>query len=305
MTAPVTIDRSSYEAAVAALRAQIVAYASAVWATASLSDAMILRLVEFVAPAVQAAALQTANLTSVYLAAVTNTDPLPVDDIVTLGRGTPPEVVYARPVITARTAVARGKPIAEAFDAGYRRLESLATTDMQMAKVRQADASLAYAGVTHYRRVPKGAGTCAMCLIASTKRYNTGDLMEIHPGCDCGVEPIESGLDLDDVLDEGLLEATHAKVKEFTGIEDRGGRAVDYRKLIITQDHGEIGPLLAWKGDHFDGPMDIVDLDAAPRRRSVFDRDIPETPRRERTSAEREAFNRNIADILASIEDID
>ena len=262
MTAPVTIDRSSYETAVAALRAQIVAYAGAVWATASLSDVMISRLVEFVAPAVQAAALQTANLTSVYLGAVTNTNPLPVDDIVTLGRGTPPEVVYSRPVVTARTAVARGKSIDEALSAGYRRLESLATTDIQMAKVRQADASLAHAGVAKYRRVPKGAATCALCLIASTKAYNVGTLAPIHPGCDCGVDVLPDGFDLDaDLEARDLLEVTHAKVGEFTGIEDRGGRATDYRKLIVTHEHGEIGPLVAWKGDHFDGPADIIPVD--------------------------------------------
>lgn len=263
MTAPVTIDRASYEAAVAQLRARIVAYSAAVWANATLTDEMIGRLVGVFAPAVQAAQLQVANLTSVYLASTTATTPMPVDDIVTLGRGTPNDVVYSRPVITARTLVSKGKPIDEAFDAGYRRLESLATTDLQMAKVRQADASLAHAGVTHYRRVPKGAGTCAMCIIASTKRYNVGTLAPIHPGCDCGVEAIPAGFDLDDVLDVDLLNTTHAKVEDFQGVQDRGGRAVDYRKLIITKEHGEIGPLVTWKGDHFDSPADIpVDLDA-------------------------------------------
>lgn len=263
MTAPVTIDRASYETAVAALRARIVAYAAAVWATATLTDEMVSRLVDVFAPAVMAAQLQVANLTSVYLAAATATTPLPVNDIVALGRGMPSDVVYSRPVITARTLISKGKTANEAFDAGYRRLESLATTDLQMAKVRQADASLAHAGVTHYRRVPKGAGTCAMCLIASTKRYNTGNLAPIHPGCDCGVDVIPAGLDLDDVLDVDLLNATHAKVDEFAGVADRGGRAVDYRKLIITKEHGEIGPLVTWKGDHFDSPADIspVDLD--------------------------------------------
>lgn len=267
MTAPVTVDRASYEAAVAQLRAQIVAYASAIWSTATLTSEMVAQLVEVFAPAVQAAQLQVANLTSVYLAAVTNTEPLPVDDVVTLGRGVPNDVVYARPVIQARSLVAKGKPVDAAFEAGGRRLESLATTDLQMAKVRQADVSLAAAGETRYRRVPKGAETCAMCLIASTQPYKTGKLLPIHPGCDCGIDVLPEGLDLDQELEAlDLLEATHAKVEEFTGLSDRSGRAPDYRKLLIEHQHGELGSVLGWKGQKFTGPADLnispVNLDA-------------------------------------------
>lgn len=259
MTAPTAerIDRSAYERAVAQTRAQIVAYGAAFWASATLTDATVAALTGVFAPAVEAAQLQVAALTSVYLAGVTDTAPLPVDDVASLGRGVPNDVVYARPVITARALVAEGKPLMEAFSAGARRLESLATTDIQMAKVRQADRSLAHAGVTHYRRVPKGAETCAMCLIASTKRYNVGKLAPIHPGCDCGVDVIPDGQDLDDVLDVDLLNTTHAKVKEFTGVEDRGGKAVDYRKLLVEREHGEIGRVIGWKGQDFTGPTDI------------------------------------------------
>lgn len=259
MTAPV-IDRSSYEAAVADIRARVVQYAAAMWASATLTDETVAALVEVFAPAVFAAQLQVANLTFVYLGSVTGTEPSPVLDDVAAGRGTAPDVVYSRPVIQARSLVAKGKPVDKALAAGGRRLESLATTDLQMAKTRQADRSLAAAGVTHYRRVPKGAGTCAMCLIASTKRYNVGTLAPIHPGCDCGVDVIPDGFDMDSVLDVDLLNTTHAKVESFVGVEDRGGRAVDYRKLIITHEHGEIGPVLSWRGDHFDGPS-VVDLD--------------------------------------------
>lgn len=317
MTAPTTerIDRASYEAAVASVRAGIVAYAASFWASATLTDQTVDALTGGFAPAVEAAQLQVAALTSVYLAGATGTEPLPVGEVASLGRGVPNDVVYARPVITARALVAEGKPLVEAFRAGGRRLESLATTDIQMAKVRQADRSMAHAGVTHYRRVPRGAGTCAMCLIASTKRYNVGTLMEIHPGCDCDVDVLPDGEDLDDVLDVDLLNATHAKVKEFTGIEDRGGKAVDYRKLVITRDHGEIGPLVAWKGDHFEGPMDAV-LGPAGRR-SVFD-SAPTTSRNRSsprganapsfagsdTPVSREDVNRNLADLLAGIEDV-
>jgi hypothetical protein len=257
MTAPVIADRSSYEAAVAQLRAQLVAYLGAFWATADLTDDTVARLLQIVAPVVAAGQLQMANLTSIYLAAATGTDPLPVADAVTQGRGVATGVVYARPVIQARSLVSKGKAVSEALKAGGLRLESLGTTDLQMAKVRQADASLSRAGVEHFRRVPKGATSCALCLIASTKRYNVGTLAPIHPGCSCGVDVIPPGEALDEVINPTLLEATHQQVKELTDISDRSGRAVDYRKVIITHQHGEIGPVLSWRDQKFTGPTDL------------------------------------------------
>lgn len=266
---------SAYEASVAAVRAQMVAYAASVWTSGDFTDAGMSRLVQFMVPKVRAGQMRVANLTSAYFARATGTQPLPVSDAVTAGRGIPPELEYQRPIITTRTVIARAKSkpaepvqakpavpaqptsdeprdiVQEAKDAGGRRLESLVTTDLQMAKVRQADLSLDHAGVTYYRRVPKGTHTCAMCLIASTQKYKTGNLLAIHPGCDCGVDVLPNGEDLDDVIDEALLAATHQKVKEFAGISDRGGRKVDYRKLLVEHEHGELGAVLGWRDQKF------------------------------------------------------
>ncbi len=315
MTAPVTTpSQASYDAAVSRIRAQTAAYAAAVWGVGAIAmtDLMVARLVGLVAPAVEAAQLSVANLTSVYLASQTGSDPLPVNPDIVVARGVPNDVVYKRPVVTARTAVSKGKSADEALAAGGRRLESLATTDIQMAKVRQADASLAHAGVTKYRRVPRGAATCALCLIASTQEYSVGTLAPIHPGCDCGVDVIPPGMDLDDIIDaDGILEATHAKVKALTGVEDRGGRAVDYRKLIVTRDHGEIGPLVAWDGENFTGPGDLPG--PAPDPVSVFDLaptdldDIvrgPNSPSFVPSDLSRGESDANLAGLLASIGDI-
>lgn len=256
-------DFNRYEATVADVRARIVAYAALVWASVRLSDADMANLVELIVPKSLSGQLMVANLTSAYLAQATGTSPLAVVNEVTAGRGIAPALEYQRPVITARTALSQGKSIPEAVKAGARRLESLVTTDLQMAKVRQADRSLAHGGRTHYRRVPKGAHTCALCLIASTKRYNVGTLSPIHPGCDCGVDVIPPGMDLEDVINPDLLEATHQKVQELTGLADRGGTAVDYRHLIIEHRHGELGNVLGWRGQKFTGPNDLphVNLD--------------------------------------------
>lgn len=257
-------DFTAYEASVAEVRAQMVAYSTAVWAKGDFSDVGMSRLVQFMVPKVRAGQMRVANLTSAYFGRATDTRPVPVSESVTQGRGVDPARVYERPVVTTRTEVSKGKTVPDAIAAGGRRLESLVTTDLQMAKVRQADVSLAAAGRTYYRRVPKGSHTCAKCLIASTRRYSVGHLAPIHPGCDCGVDVIPAGMDLDEVISPGLLEATHEKVKEFTGISDRSGTAVDYRHLLIEHHHGELGNVLGWRDEHFTGPSEIpaVQLDA-------------------------------------------
>lgn len=250
---------AAYEAAVAQVRAALAAYAAQLWFQIKFDDAAMERLIAAVVPSVVAGQMKVANLTAAYIARATGTQPIPVAGAVTEGRGVPPEVVYARPIIAARTAVARGKTASTAVEIGARRLESLVTTDLQMAKVRQADQSLQAAGQQYYRRVPKGTETCAMCLIASTQRYNGGTLMDIHPGCDCSIDVVPQGMDLDLVLDGDLLEATHQKVKLATGLEDRGARAPDYRKLLITHEHGELGELLTWRHQKFTSLDDLKD----------------------------------------------
>lgn len=250
------MEHADYAAAAASVRAALLAYAEQVWATASLSDEGLARLVELMVPQVMAAQIQLADFTAIYLAAATAAPVVAAPDV-TAGRGVPPETVYARPIITARSELSKGKSIQKAMDAGRRRLLNLAGTDVQMAKVRQAQASLSRSGRKFYRRVPTGAENCAMCLIAATQRYSTNELMPIHPGCDCDTDVIPPGMDLDLVINPELLEATHDQVEAFAGIADRGGRAPDYRKLIVTREHGEVGPTLAWINQKFTGPADL------------------------------------------------
>lgn len=252
-------EADAYTLAVASVRAGIVRYAQAAWALAGVDDESMAALVARIVPAVLAAQMQVANLTAVFLGQAAGGRPAPVvRELVTGGRRLDPVRVYQRPVITARTALAQSKSFDEAKTVGGHRLESLVTTDLQLAKTRQADRSLIASGAEFYRRVPKGESTCALCLIAATQPYTVGELLPIHPGCDCGVEALPPGVNLDDQLDaDRLLEATHAKVEEFTGVSDRAGRAPDYRKLLITHEHGELGPVLGWRGEQFTGPRGL------------------------------------------------
>lgn len=244
-----------YNAAVAAVRSRVVAFARAAWrASPAYRDAEVARLVSMLVPRVQAGQVQVAQLTAAYIAALTATTAAPVNAAtVTGGRGVPAAEVYRRPAIEVYTALSQGKPFSQAVAAGASRLESLVTTDLQMAKVRQSDASMRSTGFRFYRRVLTGAENCALCTIAATQRYHVGNLLPIHPGCDCGVQPIDVNYQLPQVLDKAELAATHDLVAEVAR-PDLSGRATDYRKLLITHEHGEYGPTIAWRGQHFDGP---------------------------------------------------
>ncbi|MCT7369454.1 hypothetical protein [Mycolicibacterium llatzerense] len=267
--------------AVAAIRQWLAAFTAAAWEKSpGVTDKDMQTFAARMAPTVAASQMKVANLVTTKVARDHGLRPVPVDEeLITLARGIDPVQVYQRPIIAARTALSTGKTFDEARNLGALRARQLCLTDVQMAKVRQYDRSLTEADQKFFRRVPQGPATCALCLIAATQPYTVGKLMPIHPGCDCGIEEIPAGMDLDHLLDtRRLLEATHAQVKEFTAIEDRGGRAVDYRKLLITKDHGEIGPLLAWNGQAFTGPKDIPGPAAGHSAKPQVTKIADETP---------------------------
>lgn len=267
--------------AVAAIREWLTAFTAAAWEKSpGVTDKDMQMFAARMAPTVAASQMKVANLVTAKVARDHGLRPVPVDEeLITLARGVDPVEVYQRPIIAARTALSKGKTFDEARNLGALRARQICMTDVQMAKVRQYDRSLTEADQKFFRRVPQGPATCAMCLIAATQPYKVGTLMPIHPGCDCGIEEIPAGMNLDHLLDtQRLLEATHAQVKEFTAIEDRGGRAVDYRKLLITKDHGEIGPLLAWNGQAFTGPKDIPGPAAGHSAKPQVTKIADETP---------------------------
>lgn len=100
--------------------------------------------------------------------------------------------------------------------------------------------------IVGYRRVPAGGNVCELCLTAATQRYHRDDLMPIHPGCSCDVEPLYGSEDPGQVID---------LVTSDTGEP----AAVDNPSDVVVQDHGELGPVLAVRGQAFRGPDDLDD----------------------------------------------
>jgi len=277
---PLTPERviGGYQSAVTQVRARVVAYSRAAWlAQGSYRDADVDRLVGLIVPRVQAGQVQVANLTSAYLASLaslregTPVTPVPVDrGAVISGRGVPATEVYRRPAASMYTALSGGASFAVALNQGLTRLESIVGTDVQMAKVRQSRSSMRSHGWRFFRRTLTGNENCGLCVIASTQRYRTESLSPIHPGCDCGVAPIEQDYDPGQVINRELLEGTQSAIGDFAGTAERGARdlglgrstatgkrASDYTDVMI-RDHGEYGPTLTWRADKFTRAADLA-----------------------------------------------
>lgn len=245
----------AYDSQVHAIRQQITAFGQAYWDSLPHYRASAVEdMIEAITPRVAAGQLRIADLTRAYLAQCARElgwkvvlPPIDQDEIHG-ARGVDPRVVYRRPAVDVYTALAAGKPLPQAAAEGRLRLTQLIGGDMQLAKVhasRQSMRGYPEEG-QFYRRVLTGRENCALCVVASTQRYYRGDLLPIHPGCDCDVQPLPPGLAVNQVIDEDLLEQVHQITADRLGVSDRGGRTPDYRKLLTVSEHGEYGPTLSW-----------------------------------------------------------
>lgn len=185
---------------------------------------------------------------------------LTTSDLVTsaLRNGADTRTVYTRPFVELRTALSKGRTVSESIEAGAVRAESLATTEIELA--RRSAGLFAREGNTNifgYLRVLSGLENCALCSVASTQRYSRGDLLPIHPGCDCGEEPIYGNSDPEEFIEDQLLDGTSEPLDSRFGAFDDGDEPSDYTKDIIVREHGELGPVLTIRGQSFTGPSDI------------------------------------------------
>lgn len=245
----------AYDSQVHAIRQQITAFGQAYWDSLPHYRASAVEdMIQAITPRVAAGQLRIADLTRAYLAQCARelgwkvVLPSIDQDEIRGARGVDPRVVYRRPAVDVYTALAAGKPLPQAAAEGRLRLTQLIGGDMQLAKVHASRQSMrGYpAEGQFYRRVLTGRENCALCVVASTQRYYRGDLLPIHPGCDCGVQPLPPGLAVNQVIDEDLLEQVHQITADRLGVSDRGGRNPDYRKLLTVSEHGEYGPTLSW-----------------------------------------------------------
>lgn len=216
--------------------------------------------------------------------------PAPLDVSSVIGealRGVPPEVVYARPfteiwrvlaedqalreelleearqdgddgrVAELQAQAVEDKPLTKAVTAGEKRARLLGVTDLELAEREAARQVLTTddRAPRFYERVLTGDENCGLCVVASTQRYRRAELLPIHPGCDCVVRPLPD--DARHVVDTQLLEAAHEAIAARFGISDRSARQIDYRKILLVRQHGELGPVLTVAKHRFTGPDDV------------------------------------------------
>ncbi len=276
-----TLDQltAAHQTATAQIRDRSLAYTAALWdASPAYRDADIDRLIAQLVPQVQASQLATATLTNAYIgqaAKLAGTTALATVDRGSIldFRGVPTADVYRRGAVTLYAALSNGSPFALAVGYGLDRMLEIVATNLQQAKARQAQRALEQSGFYGYRRVLTGLENCALCAIASTQRYSKPELMPMHPGCDCGIQPVREADGPGTVLDPDVLERTHALIDQKLGLSDRGARDLgidkrssagkplsDYTDLIITNQHSELGPVLGWRSDKFTSAADIAAL---------------------------------------------
>lgn len=273
MATTLTPDRltDAYMAQVTSVRDRVLAYASAMWIGApQLRDEDIDRLVSRIVPAVRGGQVQVATITNAYVERLAALDGVAVARVAVDAnsvidyRGVPAEEVYRRPAVATYAALGGGKPFDAARKEGLNRLRSIVSTDIQQTRNRQARAAYSESGFEYTLRVLSGAENCALCVIASTQRYLANDLQPMHPGCDCGQRGIRAAQDPGQIIDPDLLELTYAAIEAKVGATDRSARLLtgenpvsDFLDLIVTREHGELGPTLAWRNDRFTGPNDL------------------------------------------------
>lgn len=324
--------QQTYAAQQAALRQQLAVALASVWAattaTPDFSPVAAAKFVAQILPITTGAQRAMAALTvAAFNQRIQPSRPITVPMEQVTGqalRGTPPAEVYARPFKEIKWRLSQGKSLGQAVDAGLRRANSIAESDLQLAHTHTARRYLQQATTlpagpgyldrareAHQRRLddllsrrgtptatrrptpeppPRDRGTvvgyrrvlgsnpnhCAMCLIASTQRYHIESLMPMHPGCHCTVQEVWSTDDRSDkqVLDPSFLQEIHNAIIRDLGSDyvDAGGRGpasttntkgdliAGYKNIIITNQHGELGPVLGIRGHDFTGPKNIPNL---------------------------------------------
>lgn len=267
---------SAYDAQVHRVRKKLVAASVAHWnGLGSWGDADFQRTLKALVPRIEAGQQEIANLTDAYIRRLAVAEfgsignGLPVAASTMALRGISAVTAFHRPFSSMYAALGDGKSFPDALDAGRSRLVDLVSSGSQLAKTHAARGAMRRSGFTKFQRVLTGRENCAMCVIASTQRYHRGDLLPIHPGCDCGVKPlvVDDGDDYQ-IINEPLLESTHAQIASKLGDSDRGARLLgvgkfaqsqlsDYTDLILAREHGELGPVLTWRTDKFTGSKEI------------------------------------------------
>lgn len=265
----------AYQAVTEAERARTIAYLERLWAgLPDFFDGTMTRFVATVVPVMDGIQRQAAVTTDAYIAraaGASDGDGGPIGVPAELSstealRGVPAEDVWWRPATTVYRALGAGADLAAAGRQGLARAKSIAETDLQLARTHAGRHVMEQRHtVQGFRRVPRGGRSCALCLLAATQRYHKSALMPIHPGCHCTVLPIIGDIDPGHVIEKSQLDDVYASIAAYTGGKGRQLTREAYRTYVVEHEHGEIGPVLAPRGENWTSPSELKPKTAAGR----------------------------------------
>ena len=220
-------------------------------------------LVEALTRLVEPAQLRTATLTAAYLARVISgltgraVAPVPVRvDPTRLRQGTDHAEVFGRVAAEYRRQLAGGATDTAARDSAAKRVRVIVSDDLALAG-REANRQVLTGtrGITGYRRVVRpelsAGGTCGLCIVASDRKYRTGELMPIHAHCKCEPLPIIGAADPGQNLNSDELAELYRRAGGNTAAKLKNTR-------YVVREHGELGPVLREAEQNFRGPAQVA-----------------------------------------------
>jgi len=166
---------------------------------------------------------------------------------------TSPLEVYGRPAHQFIYELSQGATVDDASAAAADRLEDIVQQDL--AVVDRDESQRIYEEnpvIVGYRRVihpelAKDGMSCGLCIVASDQWYGSDDLMPIHDHCHCLPMPIVQGDDPGKQLNRDDLDKLYAAAGGTFGEQLKEVR-------VSVNEHGELGPVLVKKGNHFRTP---------------------------------------------------
>lgn len=178
-----------------------------------------------------------------------------------------PAGVYGRLANNYRYLISTGLDEATAIQQVIQRAETVAEADVMLAVRAQTTKNLtANTKVIGYRRVvhpefAQSGASCGLCIVAATRFYKKAELMPIHDHCHCETVGIVDGADPGDEINKIDLNDVYERVGS------KGARDLKRTRFQIRQ-HGELGPVLTYKGQNFRGP-DLVSDDTEVDRETA------------------------------------
>lgn len=218
-------------------------------------DASVGRFAQQTATLVRAAQASAARLTDSYLSLVlrdmgVTARTAPISLALDL-RGVPEAQVWQRPAETYRYLRSVGSSAEAAREQAVTRMQTMAHDDVVLAvrtaardKLERITEAVGYRRIIH-PELSKG-GTCGLCIAAADRIYHVSELMPVHDNCHCTVLPVlAGGEDPGHTLNQQELADLYAAAGGSTAAEKLK------RTRYQIDEHGELGPVLTVKGQHF------------------------------------------------------